>query len=359
MRSPGTEDILVSEILVVVAVALVAARLNLRLRIQKRQLLLSDKFMVAACISGVIAAAFAPAFAAVDAYDPKVHSTLQGYSGSTKNLRMTLKVKATERITEKYRVDGRAALLSVYLQVFPVFMVKRRIFLRVTIWIVAFSYVITILLILCVCVPLPRHWTCRPWTYSVNFNVGWGLSFLGDVLVFILPWLIVPALQVKRALRLGIYFTFLLGSVNIVVSLVRFVMIFEAGADSSITLGTIVLWSALDVNMGLVIACLPSLRPYFGSREKSAEPSFESSSGDRARRPSKFTVETLRYNYQRYDEEASLTYTGVEPTRMSSQRGPYNTIPDDVRKGGTDEREVELVELRLPPIAKVSDLKLS
>ncbi|KAF0642206.1 hypothetical protein FPSE5266_20140 [Fusarium pseudograminearum] len=94
MRTPGAEDILVSEILVVVAVALVAARLNLRLRIQKRRLLLSDKFMVAACISGIIAAAFTPAFAALDAFDPKVHSTLQGYSGNGKRLRLILKVRS-------------------------------------------------------------------------------------------------------------------------------------------------------------------------------------------------------------------------------------------------------------------------
>ncbi|KAM0410506.1 hypothetical protein ACHAPD_010312 [Fusarium lateritium] len=101
------------------------------------------------------------------------------------------------------------------------------------------------ILVLCICLPLERHWdldadvTCQAWTYAVNFNVGWALSFLGDILVFILPWLIVPALQVKRALRLGIYFTFLLGIVNIVVSLVRFIMIFKAGADSSISLSTI------------------------------------------------------------------------------------------------------------------------
>lgn len=57
--------------------------------------------------------------------------------------------------------------------------------------------------------------------------------------VFILPWLIVPAMNVKRTLRLGIYFTFLVGSINMAVSLVRFVMIWKAGADSTISLSTI------------------------------------------------------------------------------------------------------------------------
>lgn len=52
----------------------------------------------------------------------------------------------------------KAALLSVYLQAFPDFMVKRRIFLWVTIWTTTASYFVTILVIFCVCLPLDRHW---------------------------------------------------------------------------------------------------------------------------------------------------------------------------------------------------------
>ncbi|PCD34582.1 hypothetical protein FGRA07_08900 [Fusarium graminearum] len=333
----------VSEILVVVAVALVAARLNLRLRIQKRRLLLSDKFMVVACISGVISAAFTPAFAALNAFDPKVHSTLQGYNGNGRQLRLILKLLFASNFpfyTTLYLC--KAVLLSVYLQAFPEFMVKRRRFLWATIWFIAISYITTILLILCICLPLPRHWdldadmTCQAWTYAVNFNVGWALSFLGDILVFILPWLIVPALQVKRALRLGIYFTFLLGTVNMAVSLVRFVMIFKAGADSSISLSAIVLWSALDVNMGLVVACLPSLRPYFGSRNQSEKPSFERKNEERYRRPSKFGIDTLRHNYRKYDEEASTSFSARHSTREASQWENYDVISDDGRRSCTD-----------------------
>ncbi|CEI61309.1 hypothetical protein FVEN_g5971 [Fusarium venenatum] len=365
MRTPGAHDILVSEILVVIAVALVAARLNLRLRIQKRRLILSDKFMIAACISGVIAAAFTPAFAALDAFDPKVHSTLEGYSGNRRRLRLILKLLFASNFpfyTTLYLC--KAVLLSVYLQAFPEFMVKRRRFLWATICFTAISYVTTMILVLCICLPLERHWdldadvTCQAWTYAVNFNVGWALSFLGDILVFILPWLIVPALQVKRALRLGIYFTFLLGIVNIVVSLVRFIMIFKAGADSSISLSTIVLWSALDVNMGLMIACLPSLRPYFGSRTQSEKPSFESRNEERFRRPSKFGIDTLRHNYRKYDEEESSSSSERQNTGRASNWENYEGVSDDGRRSCTDVSDVALVELRLPPSAKVPQIEL-
>ncbi|KAM0217044.1 hypothetical protein ACHAQD_007533 [Fusarium lateritium] len=96
MRNSGVKDILVTEILLVFATGLVAARLNLRLRIQKRKLLYSDKFMVAACISGIVTAGFAPAFAALDAFDPKVHTTLEGYSKGVEDLRVILMVRIEE-----------------------------------------------------------------------------------------------------------------------------------------------------------------------------------------------------------------------------------------------------------------------
>ncbi|KAF4446595.1 hypothetical protein F53441_9776 [Fusarium austroafricanum] len=70
MRNSRANDILVSQfILVILATALVVARLNLRLRIQKRKLLPSDIFMIGAWVSGTITVAFSPAFAILDAFD--------------------------------------------------------------------------------------------------------------------------------------------------------------------------------------------------------------------------------------------------------------------------------------------------
>lgn len=182
-----------------------------------------------------------------------------------------------------------------------------------------------------------------------------------------------PALQVKRALRLGIYFTFLLGSVNMAVSLVRFVMIFKAAADSTISLSTIsmssrllqivcrltlfpVLWSALDVNMGLVIACLPSLRPYFGSRNKTEAPSFESANRNAVRKPSIFAFESFRHNYKQYDEEGSSSLDWQQVRQLSGWEGLDGTS-DNGKDKCTDASDVELVEMRHLPVAKTSEIK--
>ncbi|EXK28125.1 hypothetical protein FOMG_15573 [Fusarium oxysporum f. sp. melonis 26406] len=189
MKNPEAKDILLSQILVIIATILVIARLNLRLRIQKRKLLLSDIFMVAAWISGLITAAFSPVFAVLDAFDPSVHTTLKGYHGGSANLVLILKLLFASSFpfyTTLYLC--KAALLAVYLQVFPEFMVKRLRFLWATIWFVGISYIITIVILFCICLPINRSWdlrpsrTCPKWTYAVTFHVGWGLSFLGDLL---------------------------------------------------------------------------------------------------------------------------------------------------------------------------------
>lgn len=78
-----------------------------------------------------------------------------------------------------------------------------------------------------------------------------------NIPVFILPWLIVPALNVKRALRLGIYFTFLLGTINIAVCLVRFIAIQQAGEDYSISLSTISTFSQRSPPAPILILCSP------------------------------------------------------------------------------------------------------
>ncbi|KAH6956314.1 hypothetical protein DER45DRAFT_566497 [Fusarium avenaceum] len=362
MRNSGAEDILVSEILVIFAIALVAARLNLRLRVQKRNLLTSDKFMIAACISGIITAGFAPAFASPDAFDPKVHTTLQGYSRGVEDLRLILMLLFTSNFpfyTTFYLC--KAALLAVYLQAFPDYMVKRRMFLWLTIWFVAISYVVTLLVIFCICLPLDRHWdlspsrTCSPRTYVITFNVGWGLSFMGDLLVFILPWLIVPAMNVKRTLRLGIYFTFLVGSINMAVSLVRFVMIWKAGADSTISLSTIILWSALDVNIGLLIACLPSLRPYFGSRDKSDYQRREVRCKEPTGKRWNFGERAVHLHSKQHDEEGSpSSSSGRSNVRGSVDCTEMVRWEDRKRSNATDASDTGLVHIRLPDVDKIA-----
>jgi uncharacterized membrane protein len=130
--------------------------------------------MVAAWISGVITAAFSPAFAVLHAFDPSVHTTLRGYHGGSASLVLVLKVGSRIAVVDVADMMQllfassfpfyttlylcKAALLAVYIQVFPAFMAKSRKFLWATIWIVGISYVITIVVLFCICLPIDRSW---------------------------------------------------------------------------------------------------------------------------------------------------------------------------------------------------------
>ncbi|KAJ3512517.1 hypothetical protein NM208_g15314 [Fusarium decemcellulare] len=356
--SPGPAMVLATSwTLIVLATGVVAARLYLRLRIQRRRLLSSDMIMCAAWLFAIITNVFGPVFAAYGALDPEVHTSLQGYKGRVEDLELVLQLFFASYFpyyTTFYLC--KAALLAVYLQVFPDFMVKRRIFLWVTIGFVAVSYVATIVLIFCICLPLERNWaisiteSCPGWTYAVSFQVGWGLHFLGDLLVFILPWLIVPALNVKKALKLGIYLTFLLGTINIAFCLIRFVNIQRAGEDYSISLSTIVLWSYLDVNVGLVVACLPSLRPYFGSRSSSGYPTANSHSKSTSGQQSEAVAKVQHPRFLENLEDGTTVVSG--PSSQRDDSVTYAGTEEEISiwedgKRGNNASDVELVQMRL------------
>lgn len=79
-------------ILILVAAAVIAARLYLRLKIQKRKLLSSDLLMCAAWVAAVATAAFDIKFAQMRALDPEVVNTLEGYTGGPEDIALILRV---------------------------------------------------------------------------------------------------------------------------------------------------------------------------------------------------------------------------------------------------------------------------
>ncbi|KAH7195590.1 hypothetical protein DER44DRAFT_874405 [Fusarium oxysporum] len=234
--------------LISIATAVILARLYLRLVLQRRSLLASDVFMCAAWVSAVATASFDIYFYRIGIFKPGTTFDLAGF-------------------------EGTAEEAESFYKIFPVFMVKRRRFLWVVIVYVAMGFVITILLLSLSCLPVWRNWTlseqrCTVKSIKTNFEISWVLNISGDILIFILPWLVIPELTLRRRLRYSLYATFLLGLINIIFCVVRFAQIEQYGGDLVITISLVELWSFIDACIGLIIACLPSLRPFFNWREK-------------------------------------------------------------------------------------------
>ena len=85
-----------------------------------------------------------------------------------------------------------------------------------------------------------------------------------DVILLILPIPYVWQLHAPIAQRILLAGIFLLGCFVSIVSIIRLSIMVNldlASEDVTYTLSTVFIWSIVEVNVGLVCACLPSLRP--------------------------------------------------------------------------------------------------
>ncbi|PMD66336.1 uncharacterized protein K444DRAFT_581191 [Hyaloscypha bicolor E] len=119
--------------------------------------------------------------------------------------------------------------------------------------------------------------TCRPLKYTwdksgegscinatVFYIVGSGLNVITDFITLFLPlhavWYLQSSIQQKLLLT-GI---FLLGSLTCAISLARWCSLFQIhGSDQTWDLTLPTIWSAAEACLGIVAACLPTLRPLF------------------------------------------------------------------------------------------------
>ncbi|EXJ87021.1 hypothetical protein A1O3_03978 [Capronia epimyces CBS 606.96] len=115
--------------------------------------------------------------------------------------------------------------------------------------------------------------SCQPISYSWNSNVPGGkcIDFLTfwlfnasfnsatDIIVCVLPTPVLRALRLPRK-QLGILACiFLLGAFVCIASIVRLFAVYSATVNNQND-PAIAIWSAVEVNIGIICACLPSLR---------------------------------------------------------------------------------------------------
>ncbi|KAF4341555.1 integral membrane protein [Fusarium beomiforme] len=310
--------------LIALSTVVIIARVYLRLVIQKRKLLDSDMWMIAAWLAGICVASFCVTYVHMGVMEPWVDLSLEEYDGSREDkefILMLLWVCALPFFTAFYLC--KAALLAVYRQVIPVFMHKRRMFLWVTVVYVVLSYIVTMVLPFCVCIPVTRFWSLEPDEQcphdaaATYLKTSWALHFVGDVFIFVLPWLIVPDLMIKGWLRVGVYLTFLLGIINMVISIIRFHELILIGAKKKTSIVEAHFWNTLDLYLGLVIACLPSLRPYFNLAANSR--AFNSIRGKGTNSSSRYTTDSIQKPEKARIAQDQSGISPVRPVRQLSQ----------------------------------------
>ncbi|KAJ4052415.1 hypothetical protein NW761_003316 [Fusarium oxysporum] len=309
----GAAVLAVNFSLITLAAAIIGARIYLRLVIQKQRLVAADWLRVAAWISAFVAASFDIIYMKEDVLKPEINYTLVNWDVPPEKLSRVLRYMWASVIP--FFVTFylcKASLLVVYLQLFPPFMIKRRIILWSVVGYCACALIVSLCLQLFLCFPIKRNWSilgpepfCDDFALVTTFQVAWTLHFVGSLLLFALPWLVLYKLNMRKRVKIGVYCVFLLGIIDIAFSLTRFLTIQLTNVGDFRSITTVELWSGLDVFIGLIIACLPALRPYL--RRKGSKYDYNYNTSGRPNNSSGAPVRrAAQSGFEEIDETPSL-----------------------------------------------------
>ncbi|RSL91785.1 hypothetical protein CEP51_000143 [Fusarium floridanum] len=234
--------------LIALAAVIIGARIYLRLKIQRHRLLASDYFMIAAWCSAVSCASVNVVM--------KVHGALE-----------------PERDYDFSTLDEDPKVIDV-------------------------SRVITR--------PIEE---CDPKWLPLIFQVAWGLHFFGSLQLFLLPFSIFHDLKMNKRTKRGVYGVFLIGLIDLIFSLTRFLNVQLGDHNGFRSITMIELWSALDAYIGLIVACLPSLRPLL-RRDIATSNKYTGESSGRIPRP----VRTDDNEFQEIEDIESVDSRGAIST---------------------------------------------
>jgi hypothetical protein len=163
LPGPHAAGLLVPQwLLISTSFFVILARINLRLRIQRVPMMLSDYLMCCAWLSSVATASFDVVFARKGILRPDIDYYLTTYEGSAEDFEYLYKMIWVSQFPfDMTLYFAKAALLALYVRLFPVFMRKRRTVLWAVIVYTAAAYLVTELTSLLICRPIEGNWYAR------------------------------------------------------------------------------------------------------------------------------------------------------------------------------------------------------
>ncbi|KAI1331766.1 hypothetical protein F5Y16DRAFT_359204 [Xylariaceae sp. FL0255] len=189
--------------------------------------------------------------------------------------------------------------------------------------VVAIAFVFAIVF---VCTPVPYFWTEWDGLHRGKCLDKWPLFLAAgiittvlDVLLILLPVGWISHLQFSRSKKITTIIMFSLGAIVILTSIMRIISLntFAHSSNFSRPLFVVGLWSALELYLAVICACLPSLRPLFTLAK--ARIRGESKSGTRTTRTAEIyaasTPSKLQTKFNSngiFDDEDGYPLKGIE-----------------------------------------------
>jgi len=159
---------------------------------------------------------------------------------------------------------SKLSLLTFYWDLFAQDIPHVKWTLRAAFAVVIIFFLATMLVIVLICIPVPRNWdpsdiVCQDSAFKTNL-ISWALHFSSDLMIFLLPIRVLNTLKFTLVKKISVYMTFALGFFNLSVCVIR-IIVFQAYMDQLSTTMAEILW-VLDLSVAVLIAMIVSLRPY-------------------------------------------------------------------------------------------------
>lgn len=157
-----------------------------------------------------------------------------------------------------------------YAELFKLASKQRKLvfYIATSAWVLA--YFCLILVIFLACLPLSNNWNpkttsanCPTYIKSQTFATICAINIATDVDLLVLPLFVIFSLRLKKAERVSLILVFGIGTISMVSSIVRFVVLFRRFQEGLLDAQTIHLYSILshtEVTFGLLAFTLPALR---------------------------------------------------------------------------------------------------
>ncbi|KAF5648594.1 hypothetical protein F52700_910 [Fusarium sp. NRRL 52700] len=185
----GVVVLTVIYVLITLSAIIIGARIYLRLAIQKQRLVTADWLRISAWCTAFVTGFFDILYAKEGVLHPGINYTLSNWDASLDQqirVRKYTWVNPFPFYTTFYLC--KASLLVIYLQLFPPFMVIRRLMVWIVVVYCVCAYIVTISLQLFLCYPIERNWSvtkpeeaCTVSTILLLFQINWVLHFVGSI----------------------------------------------------------------------------------------------------------------------------------------------------------------------------------
>lgn len=263
----ATATLVVEWIFVTISLIFLSARIGIRLFVIKLGILPEDILLMVAQMLYFL-------WCALDAYVISVGFMDHGANYLSKHLTehvqggpdMQIKVlKIVYASSVPYYLtiwSIKGAIIGFYYRLIPK-KTKSRLFLHFT----TVCTIITLIVILCLnlflCKPISRNWAlpeteqhCYSSTARPPFAISSVANLATDILIFIVPFSIIPAMgSMPRRQLVGLIATFSLGLITMIVFVARAVI---SAVSGLVAIGGLL--SAIECCTAMIVACLPSLK---------------------------------------------------------------------------------------------------